>query len=91
MINEKDERFKIQKIYHSAEGRYPPPTPTLRPPQKSTNQDWTLSETEFREKHGAWDPVYYNLTLCRLQLIYHGQPNARVDSWHSRLQPPIWD
>ncbi len=40
------------------------------------------SEAESKEKHGVWDPyagVDYNLTLCRLQHIYHGQPYARVD------------
>jgi hypothetical protein len=39
-------------------------------------------EAESKEKHGAWDPMLeltYNLTLCPLQHIYHGQPYARVD------------
>jgi hypothetical protein len=43
---------------------------------------------ESKEKHGVWDPmleltISYNLTLCplqsRLQHIYHGYSNARVD------------
>jgi hypothetical protein len=28
---------------------------------------------------GPYAGVDYNLTLCRLQHIYHGQPYARVD------------
>jgi hypothetical protein len=42
------------------------------------------SEAESNEKRGVWklEPyagVDYNLTLCRLRHIYHGQPSARID------------
>ncbi len=44
------------------------------------------TEIVFKEKHdwtGPYAGVDYNLTLCRLQSrlqhMYHGQPNARVD------------
>jgi hypothetical protein len=37
--------------------------------------------------------VDYNLTLCRLQDIYHGQSNARIDLnlIKSRLYPTVRD
>ena len=56
------------------------------------------SEAESKEKRGVWklEPyagVDYNLTLCRLQHIYHGQPYARVD--HNPMPeltyPPVRD
>jgi hypothetical protein len=42
---------------------------------------------------GPYAGVDYNLTLCRLQSrlqhMYHGQTNARVDLSPSRLYPPV--
>jgi hypothetical protein len=44
----------------------------------------SLPEAEFKVKRGVSDTlqyagVDYNLTLCRLQHMYHGQPYAGVD------------
>ncbi len=53
-----------------------------------------LSEAESKEKHGVWDPmpgVDYNLTLCPIQHIYHGQPESTLILCHSRLYPPVKD
>jgi hypothetical protein len=54
------------------------------------------TEAESKEKHRVWDPyagVDYDLHLCRLQHIYHGQPipESTLTLCQSRLYPPVRD
>jgi hypothetical protein len=56
-----------------------PPTLTLLPQLLSVTLSACGEVAPTPDRMGPYARVDYNLTLCQLQHIHHGQPNARVD------------